>query len=121
MRRLFAAFPALFALAGFSGAAHAHAHLMSAVPAADAAVSAAPGELDLHFSEGVNLAFTGAGVAGPGNAAVKTGEASLKPGDDTTLIVPIAETLPPGTYSVSWHALSADGHKTTGSYHFTVK
>ena len=69
----------------------------------------------------MNLAFTGVEVKGPGKKAVVTGKAALREGDDSTLVVPIAGTLPAGTYTVAWHALSTDGHKTSGTYTFTVK
>ncbi|MEJ0097845.1 MAG: copper homeostasis periplasmic binding protein CopC [Bauldia sp.] len=105
---------------GLTGAAWAHAHLTSAVPATGGTVSVAPTELDLTFSEGVNLKFTGVKVTGPGNAEVHVGDAMLMDGD-TTLMVPISGTLVAGAYSVAWHALSTDGHKTTGTYTFTVK
>jgi methionine-rich copper-binding protein CopC len=36
-------------------------------------------------------------------------------------MVPLSETLAPGAYTVEWHALSADGHKTNGAFTFTVK
>jgi methionine-rich copper-binding protein CopC len=29
--------------------------------------------------------------------------------------------LAPGTYKVTWHAVSVDTHRTQGSYEFTVK
>ncbi len=109
------------ALLATAGAAFAHAHLKSAIPPASGTVAASPSELDLTFTEGVNLAFTGVAVTGPGKHAVATSAASLKPGDDTTLVVPLAGTLAAGTYRVDWHALSTDGHKTKGSYSFTVK
>jgi methionine-rich copper-binding protein CopC len=109
------------AVAGFSGSAFAHAHLTAAMPAPGATVAAAPHELDLHFSEAVNLVFTGATLTGPDKVAITTGKASLKAGDDTTLIVPLAAPLRPGTYTVAWHALAVDGHRTSGSYGFTVK
>jgi methionine-rich copper-binding protein CopC len=35
--------------------------------------------------------------------------------------VPITGILAAGTYQVSWHALSNDGHKTKGTYSFVVK
>jgi copper resistance protein C len=106
---------------GLASQAFAHAHLKSAVPAADGAVSTSPVELDLTFSEGLNLKFSGVKVSGPYKAVVTTGAAKLKAGDDTTLIVPVSGTLAPGAYIVEWHALSSDGHKTSGSYTFTVK
>ncbi|CAN7328216.1 copper homeostasis periplasmic binding protein CopC [Phyllobacterium sp. LjRoot231] len=105
---------------GLSGQALAHAHLKSAVPAVNGVVST-PSELDLTFSEGLNLKFSGVKVSRPDKAAVPTGDARLKTGDDTTLIVPVTGNLEPGVYTVDWRALSSDGHKTKGSYTFTVK
>ena len=105
-----------FALAG---SALAHAHLKVAVPAVNATVGQAPAELDLSFSEGVDLAFTGVALSGA-QGAVPTGRASLRDGG-LTLVVPLTGTLPAGTYAVAWHALAKDGHKTQGRYTFTVK
>ncbi|MGV1791847.1 copper homeostasis periplasmic binding protein CopC [Rhizobium sp. A37_96] len=103
----------------FAGQAMAHAHLKTAVPAADSTVKAAPSELDLTFSEGLNLKFSGVKITGPNKAAVKTGEAMLMD-KDATLMVPVADKLTPGKYTVEWHALSTDGHKTNGTYSFTI-
>jgi hypothetical protein len=111
---------AAFASLGLAGQAFAHAHLKSTVPAADSA-AASPTELDLTFSEGLNLKFSGVKVTGSDKADVSVGDASLKAGDDTTLIIPVSGTLTPGIYTVEWHVLSSDGHKTNGTYTFTVK
>ncbi len=108
-------------LVAVSAPAFAHAHLKSATPAVNGTVATAPTELDLKFSEGLNLKFTGVKVTGPAKAAVATGDAALGAGDDTTLVVPVSDTLAPGSYAVAWHALSTDGHKTSGTYKFTVK
>jgi copper resistance protein C len=102
-----------------TGQALAHAHLLSSAPPANGTVATSPTELDLKFSEDLNLKFSGAGLTGPGNVVVPTGQPTLI-GGDTTLMVPISGTLAPGDYAVAWHALSADGHKTNGSYRFTV-
>ena len=104
-----------------SAPAFAHAHLKSATPAAGGTVATPPTELDLTFSEGLNLKFTGVKVTGPSKAGVATGDAALGSGGDTTLVVPVTDTLAAGSYTVAWHALSTDGHKTSGSYTFTVK
>jgi methionine-rich copper-binding protein CopC len=106
---------------GLAGHALAHAHLKSAVPPADDAVSKSPTELDLKFSEGLDLKFSGVTVSGSDKAPVATGDAKLGTGDDTRLIVPVSVNLEPGVYTVDWHVLSNDGHKTKGSYTFTVK
>ncbi|MDL2401601.1 copper homeostasis periplasmic binding protein CopC [Rhizobium mayense] len=105
---------------GLAGQALAHAQLVSATPADKSTVKSSPSELDLTFTEGLNLKFSGIKVTGPDKAAVKLGEPMLMP-SDTVLMVPVSETLGAGTYTVEWHALSTDGHKTNGSYTFTVK
>jgi methionine-rich copper-binding protein CopC len=105
---------------GLTGQAFAHAHLKSATPAAGSTVTAAPTELDLIFTEDVNLKFTGVKITGPDKAAVPTGDAMLMD-KDTALMVPISGTVGAGVYTVAWHALSTDGHKTNGTYTFTVK
>lgn len=106
---------------GLAGAAQAHAHLKSAKPAVDGVVTNSPKEVDLTFSEGVNLKFTGVTITGPSKASVKTEDGKLGADGDKTLVVPIASPLPPGAYTVDWHALAKDGHKSKGSYTFTVK
>ena len=105
---------------GLAGQAFAHAHLKSATPADNSTVKSSPSELDLTFTEGLNLKFSGIKVTGPGKTAVKLGDSMLMQ-NDTVLMVPVSETLSAGTYTVEWHALSTDGHKTNGSYTFTVK
>jgi methionine-rich copper-binding protein CopC len=111
---------AAIATLAIAGQAFAHAHLESSVPADQAVVKTAPTELDLTFSEELNPKFTGITVTGPDQKAVKTGEAMLMD-DDQMLMVPVSDTLAPGTYTVEWHALSADGHKSKGKYSFTIK
>jgi len=105
---------------GLSGEAFAHAHLVSSTPPANGTVSTSPSEIDLKFSEALNLKFSGAKVTGPDTAEVKLQERMLMDGD-TTLMATIPDKLAPGTYTVEWHVLSADGHKTHGDYTFIVK
>ncbi len=104
-----------------AGHALAHAHLVSATPVADGTVTVSPSELDLKFTEALSLKFSGVKIAGPDNTSVATGAPSLAAGDESTLVVPIPAPLAAGAYTVDWHVLSKDGHKTHGSYAFTVK
>lgn len=106
------------AAACFAGAASAHATLVSETPAADSLAMPAPTELKLKFSEGLELKFTGVKVVGPKKDAVATGPATLDPKDNKVLIVPFKSALPNGKYTVDWHALSIDGHKSKGTYSF---
>jgi copper resistance protein C len=111
---------AFVASLGLSGQAFAHAHLASATPADKATVATAPKEIDLTFTEGLELKFSGVDVVGPAKEKIKTGEAVLSK-DGKALTIPVADTLKPGTYTVDWHALSVDGHKSNGSTSFTIK
>ncbi|ARU95403.1 copper homeostasis periplasmic binding protein CopC [Tatumella citrea] len=98
----------------------AHAHLTSAEPAQQSEVSVAPDHLTLHFSEDLEVAFTGITLSHDGTQ-VATGKASVEDTSKSTLIVPVTHPLSQGKYQVDWHALSVDGHKTKGSYTFSVK
>lgn len=99
--------------------AFAHAELEAAAPAADSR-GATPFELRLDFSEGLELAFTKVTLTGADGAAIETGTPSLDPADATILIVPLPQPLAAGTVKVDWKAVAEDGHKSEGSYSFTV-
>ena len=109
---------ALLVSLGPPATALAHAELVSATPAAKSMAMPPPTELRLKFSEGIEIKFTKVKVTGPDKKAVETGPAKLDPSDNTVVIVPLAAALPDGKYTVDWQALSADGHKTKGSYGF---
>lgn len=109
----------IFALA--TPSVWAHAHLTHQYPAADAEVTAAPQALTLNFSEGIEPGFSGASVTGSKQEQIKTGPAKRNEQDKTQLIVPLDEILKPGHYTVNWHVVSVDGHKTKGQYSFSVK
>jgi hypothetical protein len=107
-----------FALAATS--AFAHAQLEQAVPAVGGTV-APPSEIRLKFSEGVEPHFCTVALSAEGGGAVSLGAPSLDPADPSVLIAKIGKTLAPGLYTVTWHAVSVDTHKTQGSFSFTVK
>lgn len=113
----------LIGLVGALALAHApqalaHAKLVRAEPAADAA-SAAPRQLVLHFNEKVAPKFSGVELAAPGGALVKVATSVGK--DGLTLVAVPAKPLAPGAYKVTWHAVTADAHRMQGSYSFTVR
>ena len=102
-------------------AVFAHAHLKHQYPAAGANVDAAPQALTLNFSEGIEPKFSGVKITGAKQQDVKTGPVKRNENDKTQLIVPLEQALTPGEYTVDWHVVSVDGHKTTGNYHFSVR
>ncbi|HFZ8993130.1 TPA: CopC domain-containing protein YobA [Citrobacter freundii] len=99
----------------------AHAHLTHQYPAANAQVAAAPQALTLNFSEGIEPGFSGATLIGPSQESIKTQPAKRNEQDVKQLIIPLDQPLKPGTYTVDWHVVSVDGHKTKGQYSFSVK
>jgi methionine-rich copper-binding protein CopC len=105
----------VLAMLGASTEAQAHARLDHASPAVGSTVAGSPDAVTLYFSESLEPKFSGGEVRGPGGARVDRG--SSVSGSVMRLSV---GGLPPGRYSVTWHALSVDTHKTQGSFSFQV-
>jgi len=108
-----------------SSLAQAHPKLLSSTPT-EGAEGAAPGKIELHFSETLVTQFSGAklvmtempGMAHPPMPM----KAKVSAGSDpkSMLITPLAP-LPAGTYQVQWRAVSSDTHPITGNVTFKVK
>ena len=113
--------PVLLAALAASGEALAHAHLTTAMPAADTTVNAAPRELRLQFSEGIEPAFSNAQITGPDGRNVTVSDVATDPTDRKVLVVTFPAPLSPGRYAVDWQVISIDAHRSRGSYSFVVK
>jgi methionine-rich copper-binding protein CopC len=99
--------------------AQAHAHLLSASPAANA-TTAAPRTIVLRFSERLEPNFSGLEVfKADGGKAQVTSEIPAQ--DRKTIIGRAASPLPPGVYTVRWRMVAADGHRMDGSFSFVVR
>ena len=105
----------LLALA-LNGVAHAHAMLSSASPPVGGSVGAAPRQVTLTFTQGLEPSFSSVQVTDSKGARVDTGKAQVS---GSTMSVGL-KALSPGTYRVNWHVLSVDTHKTQGSFSFRV-
>jgi len=105
--------------AGLSSLAWGHAHLKQQTPAQGATV-AAPAELRLAFSEGVEPAFSEVTlVDGAGDRAPT--QLSRDAGDATVLVAIPAAGLHAGIWTVHWKVVSVDTHRSEGQYTFTVR
>ncbi|HRQ37184.1 MAG TPA: copper resistance protein CopC [Chloroflexota bacterium] len=108
----------LICLLAFTAVTHAHAELLTAVPAPGSAITNPISEIRLTFSEPITadsaiLLFT------ENFQPVADIMATVDEADPHTLIT----TLPPltyGDYTVQWTAVSTDGHPTSGSYTFRL-
>jgi methionine-rich copper-binding protein CopC len=104
-------------LASNSGAL-AHAMLSQSVPAVGSTVPTPPNKIVLSFTESLEPAFSGIEVRDAAGQRVDSGKAAAG-ASKNQLQVPL-KRLAPGSYSVSWHVLSVDTHKTEGNFKFTV-
>ena len=120
MHRLRAVLVATPLLLGPTGAAFAHAHLKTAEPPVDGAVTSAPDKIAINLTEGVEPKFSSVEVQDGQGQRVDQGVAHTAPGDGKRLMIDV-KPLPAGTYKVIWHATAVDTHKTDGAYQFTVK
>lgn len=114
------------AAVAFGGIAQAHPKLIAAMPAATS-VADGKGDITLKFSEALVAQFSGMSIMMtdmPGmkmNAPMAMGVKTTVAADGKTLVGHPAAPLPAGSYSVAWHAVTADTHRVEGSYSFTVK
>ncbi|HET9728284.1 MAG TPA: copper homeostasis periplasmic binding protein CopC [Acidimicrobiia bacterium] len=99
--------------------AFAHAFLDSATPAVGSAVHGAPVQVELHFSEGLEPAFSTVRVDDAKGKRVDAGDVHVDPGDASILEVSLGK-LAPGRYHVTWRVVSIDTHVTEGAFTFDV-
>ncbi len=119
-QRMIAAAAALTAAVALGSVeARAHAFLDHASPAVGSSVPTAPPAVTMWFTQQLEPAFTSATVTDSAGKNVDNGAAQVDPKDPTELRVAL-KPLPPGSYTVSWHALSVDTHTTQGHFTFDV-
>ena len=99
--------------------AWAHAFLETSTPAVGSTVSAAPTQVTITFTEGVEPAFSKLVVQDASGASVNAGPIH-RVGTDTYQLAAPLKKVGAGTYKVIWHAVSVDTHKTSGTFTFTV-
>jgi methionine-rich copper-binding protein CopC len=114
--RFLTTFISVLILAFSINAASAHAHLEHSVPAVGSTVTTAPQDVTLTFTQNLEAAFSGVEVTDPSGARVDQGEPKI--GGNTMQVG--LKTLAPGTYTVHWHAVSVDTHKTQGDFSFSI-
>ncbi|NTZ85174.1 copper homeostasis periplasmic binding protein CopC [Burkholderia metallica] len=101
-------------------AASAHGKLESAAPAAGSTVDAAPDTVRLTFNEDLEPAFSSVKVSDANGNAVTQDKAKVDTSNPRVMIVAIPK-LAAGAYTVQWAAMTADAHRTKGTYTFRVK
>jgi copper transport protein len=115
---------ALFAVVGLALGhvrfVFAHANYVRSIPAAEANLQAAPTQVQVWFSEAAQVDASELQVLDSRGARMDNGDTRGDPQDAASLLVSL-KPLSPGVYFVSWQTASAvDGHRTRGSFPFSV-
>jgi len=117
--RLVALLTGALGLIAMATLADAHAKLVGVVPEADSTV-ASPQLIQAHFNEAVEAKLSRITLSTNDGAAVAIMNMNDAKDRSTLSIMPM-RPLKPGVYIVTWSAATADGHKTEGTFKFTVK
>ncbi|MBJ9595177.1 MULTISPECIES: copper homeostasis periplasmic binding protein CopC [Burkholderia] len=107
-------------LAAAPVAASAHGKLESAAPATGSTVDVAPDTVRLAFNEDLEPAFSSVKVSDANGNAVTQDKAKVDASNPRVMTVAMPR-LAPGAYTVQWVAMTADAHRTKGTYTFRVK
>jgi copper resistance protein C len=120
MRKIIAAaLAAELAMIVAGPAARPHAFLDHASPPVGSAVAASPQAVTLWFTQELEPAFSSVTVTNQAGQRVDLGNAQVPQGAPAQLQVGL-RPLSPGTYTVSWHVVSVDTHRTEGRFEFTI-
>ena len=104
---------------GFVTSAQAHAYLRRADPAVGSTVPTAPAVVRCDFTEELEPSFSKLEVQDASGRRIDAGDMHLAPGDAKQMVIGLSK-VGPGTYTVIWHAVSVDTHRTEGRFSFTV-
>jgi methionine-rich copper-binding protein CopC len=117
IRRIAALLIAL-AAAAWPGAASAHAFPTSEIPPAGAELSKSPPRVRIHFDSPIEPEFSKLTVTDSSGGSEIVGRSTI----DSThrYLAARLKSLSPGDYSVRWSVVAEDGHRTQGTYTFTV-
>jgi methionine-rich copper-binding protein CopC len=96
--------------------AAAHASLSHSSPSAESALSVAPQEVTLTFTDTLEAAYSNLTVTDANGIEVSQGKGQVNGNVMRVSLKPLSA----GTYKVNWRAVSTDTHKTEGNFTFSV-
>ena len=97
-----------------------HLHLEKSDPAEGATV-AAPGAIQLWFTQAPELAATRITLTSAAGDTVPTGAATRGTEAKAPIAFAVKKAMADGAYTVAWRTVGADGHTVRGTFTFTVK
>jgi copper resistance protein C len=105
------------ALLSTAAPALAHTELESSNPAEGASVATAPTQIQLTFSEPVQVEPGAISVTGPSGGQWTAGQIAVAA---EVVTVPVTPSGPAGQYTINWRVISADGDPVSGKIPFTL-
>jgi copper transport protein len=96
----------------------AHAQLVKTEPGNDAVLPEQPRWVTLRFNEPVETAFGSVRVYDSQARRIDAGDVTRS--DERSVEIGVEDRLRDGTYTVTWRAISADGHPVSGAFVFHV-
>lgn len=96
-----------------------HFALNRSAPEADASVES-PSEIRLWFTEAPSAGTTQIRLVEADDAGVHVMDVAQDAEDDRSYFIELHGELTPGTYTVSWRGMGADGHVVRDDFEFTV-
>jgi copper resistance protein C len=100
--------------------AWAHAFLDHADPKVGSTVTNSPPVIKIWFTQQLEPVFSSIMVQDEQGKQLDKKDMHLDDKDKSLMIISVPG-LPAGTYTVIWHAVSVDTHRTQGSFKFTIK
>ena len=100
--------------------AWAHAFLDHADPKVGSTMTNSPAQIKLWFTQNLEPVFSSVVVQDVQGKEVDKKDMHQDASDKSLLIVSVP-SLPDGIYTVIWHVVSVDTHRTQGRFKFTVK
>jgi methionine-rich copper-binding protein CopC len=114
--RIFIAALSLLFLTVSAATVDAHASLSRASPSGGSALSTAPQEVTLTFTDTLEAAFSKLTVTDANGTEVSQGKAQVNANVMRVSLKPLSV----GIYKVNWRAVSTNTHKTEGNFTFSV-
>ena len=100
--------------------ASAHTRFLMSDPAPDDTLSTPPQAVQLWFSHPVEADFSRIEVTDSNGQRIDNKDLA-RDADDPKVLRVTLPALSSGKYQVNWTAVSADGHRVKGTFHFSVQ
>ncbi|WP_411348761.1 copper resistance CopC/CopD family protein [Paenibacillus sp. WLX2291] len=92
----------------------AHASVTQSTPAQNEVLTQSPKQLKIKFNEDIQRAYYGMTLMNSEGQSIDGITARVDENDGTTMLADVSQTLPSDVYTLSWKAISGDGHPVEG-------